>query len=202
MKSKIFVLVSFILLIPALSFAQDTFCLRNFVQVSKKWDKVYTNFKFENRTGDCWLVRPTVGYSIKPWLKVDVSYEFNHAYSKESSHNAMAGLTGNLRQGNLSVMLKERYVSSWDIMDKGSYQQSNVLRSLFVVQYSIPNRIVNPFVSIELYSWEKWQKTRHNVGIKMRIDRHNEIEMSYMYMIFANRPNAIHGLTIAYNLGL
>lgn len=202
MKSRVCVLATFILLIPVLSFAQDTFSLRNFVQVNKKWNKVNTNFKFENRAGDCWLIRPTVGYSIKSWLKADISYEFNHCYERASSHKAMVGLTGNTRQGNLFLMLKERYVSSWAIMESGPYQQSNVLRSLFVAQYSIPNSIIKPFVGLELYTWDKWDKTRYNAGIKIKVDNHNEIEVSYMYMTFANRPNANHGLTIAYNLSL
>lgn len=200
MRIRKFIAVLIFAVISLTSSAQDSFMLRNHIQVTKKWDKFSTGIKFENRTKDCWLIRPTVGYTFKPWFKAELSYEFNHSYSKNPCHKAMLGLIGSIRQGNLYVRLRERYVSSWDITETGPYQHGNVLRSLLMVQYSIPGCIINPFASVELYTWEKWQKSRHLAGIKLPVDSNNEFEIAYLYMTFADRPSAVHGLNIAYNL--
>ena len=200
MRTRRFIAILSFTIISFASSAQDSFMLRNYIQINKKWNKFSTGLKFENRTNDCWLIRPTFGYSFKPWLKTEASYEFNHSYSKNPCHKAMIGLIGSMRQGNLYIRLRERYVSSWEAVESGPNKHSNVLRSLLSVQYSIPDCIINPFVSVELYTWEKWQKSRHIAGIKLPVDSHNEFEIAYVYMTFANKPSAIHGLNIAYNL--
>jgi hypothetical protein len=103
---------------------------------------------------------------------------------------------GTLKQGNLSVSLRERYIHSWS-PEIG--EQGDVLRSRLKTQYSIPNSRFKPYLAVEVFTWDKWKKTRHYVGTTYDINNHFEIEGYYIYYTFDGKP-AEHVLGIGLNI--
>lgn len=53
-------LVVLLLMTALAASAQDSFCLRNKIKITKGWGKAYTALQLEHRTQDCWFVRPIV----------------------------------------------------------------------------------------------------------------------------------------------
>lgn len=153
----------------------------------------HDNFRY--RTVEDWYTRTTVGYKFRPWLKADVAYDYIWEPSGVT-HKALFDLTGTLKQGNLSVQLRERYLHNWL---QGSPVQGNELRSRLKTQYSIPGSRFKPFLAMEVFTWDRWKKTRHYAGTTITLNGHFEIETYYMYYVFASKP-AEHVLGIGLNM--
>ena len=200
------VLLAFLLLLSCTSVtAQDTFCLRNKIKVTKGWDKAYTALQLEHRTQDCWFVRPIMGCRFTPWLKGDVAYEFRQKYSHDLKQRGLVSLTGTLRSGDLSVSLRERYVLEFSKKDGASAfgPGKSVLRSMLTAKYSIPNTIFSPYLSTEAFTWKTWEKARFSAGTLLRVSERSSFDVFYMYTIFASQPAASqHALGICYYLSL
>lgn len=171
--------------------------------------EVYHNFKDSNWFGsiyfehdnyqykrlECWYTRLTVGYKITSWLKTDIAYDF----MKEPgyiTHRGVYDLTATLKQGNLSVSLRERYIHSWS---PSISKHSDVLRTRLKAQYSIPNSRFSPYLAVEVFTWDVWKKTRHYVATTFEINDHFEIEGYYLYYTFSGAP-AEHVLGIGLNM--
>lgn len=149
------------------------------------------------KSTECWLIRPVVGYKFTKWLKFDVGYDF---LKKPSSlnHRARFSLTGTLNQGGLSVSLRERYIYAYN---QDARKSSHVLRTQLKAQYKIPQSIFKPYVAVELFTWEKWQKTRHYVGTLIDFNEHHGLDLFYMYYTFDGKP-AEHVIGVGYNITL
>lgn len=155
---------------------------------SEKW---YGSVRAEYRGTDnlksteCWFIRPVVGYKFTSWLKFDVGYDF---LKKPSSlnHRGLFSLTGTLKQGGLSVSLRERYIYAYN---QDAKKSSHVLRTQLKAQYKIPQSMFKPYVAVELFTWEKWQKTRHYVGTLMNVAKNFDIDLFYMYYTFNGKPS-------------
>lgn len=161
----------------------------------------FTTFYFEHdnyqyRRLECWYTRTTVGYKLTKWLKADVCYDFMHKPVADS-HRALFDITGTLKEGNLSVQLRERYVHSWT-PELG--EQGNVFRSRLKTQYAIPGTKFKPYLAMEVFTWgDTWKKTRHYVATTYEINEHFQIEGYYLYYTFAGMP-AEHVLAIGLNM--
>jgi hypothetical protein len=160
----------------------------------------FTSFYFEHdnyqyKRLECWYTRFTLGYKINSWLKTDVAYDFMQEPT-HITHRGIYDITATLKQGNLSISLRERFVYSWS---PSISKQSNVLRSRIKTQYFIPNSRFSPYLAVELFTWDVWKKTRHYVATTYRINDYLEIEGYYLYYTFATSP-AEHVLGIGLNM--
>lgn len=160
----------------------------------------FTSFYFEHanyqyKRLESWYARLMFGHKINSWLKADVAYDFMQEPGF-ITHRAVADVTGTLKQGNLAVSLRERYIHSWS-PEIG--EQGDVLRSRLKTQYSIPNSCFKPYLAVEVFTWDKWKKTRHYVGTTYDINNHFEIEGYYIYYTFDGKP-AEHVLGIGLNI--
>ena len=185
--------------------AQDTFCLRNKIKITKGWDKVYAALQLEHRTQDCWFVRPIVGYRFNPWLKGDVAYEFRQKYSHDLKQRGLVSLTGTLKSGRLSISVQERYQLEFTRKDgtAGFGSGRSGLLSILTGKYSIPDSIFSPYLSAEAFTWKTWEKARFSAGTLLRVSERSTFDVFYMYTIFASQPAASqHALGISYYLSL
>lgn len=144
---------------------------------------------------ECWYTRLTLGYKINSWLKTDVAYDFMQEPGY-ITHRGVYDIAATLKQGNLSVSVRERFIHSWS---PGINKHSNVLRSRLKAQYSIPNSRFSPYLAMEVFTWDVWKKTRHYVGTIYEINKHIELECYYLYYTFASSP-AEHVLGIGLNM--
>ncbi|MBR5542312.1 MAG: DUF2490 domain-containing protein [Bacteroides sp.] len=162
----------------------------------------YTTFYFEHanyqyKRLESWYARLIFGNKITSWLKTGFAYDFMQEPGY-ITHRAVAEVTGSLKQGNLTVSLRERYIHSWspEVDEWG-----NVLRSRLKVQYTIPESPFKPYLAMEVFTWDGWKKTRHYVGTACSINEHFEIEGYYVYYTFVNKP-AEHVLGIGLNIAI
>ena len=65
---------------------------------------------------------------------------------------------------------------------------SHALRSYLIAQYQIGKSPFAPYLAIEMFTWDKWQKTRHYVGTEIKVSEHSSFDIAYMYYTFANKP--------------
>lgn len=160
----------------------------------------FTSIYFEHdnyqyRRLECWYTRFTVGYKINSWLKTDVAYDFMME-PDYITHRGVYDITATLKQGNLSVSLRERYIHSWS---PSIGKHSDVLRSRLKAQYSIPDSRFSPYLAIEVFTWDVWKKTRHYVATTFEINDHFELEGYYLYYTFKGAP-AEHVIGIGLNM--
>lgn len=137
-----------------------------------------------------------VGYKFTDWLRAGINYDFL-VEPEAIAHRAVAHVTGTLKEGNLTVSLRERYQYIWS----GGVTRANELRSKLKAQYAIPGSRFSPYVAVEVYTWDKWLKTRHYVGTTIDITQKIAFEAYYMYFVFSNQP-AWHIIGLGLNINL
>jgi len=170
--------------------SDNTFGGWEFVEVNHDFkNRFFGTFYFEfdnydfNRM-ECWYSRFTGGYKINSWLKTDVAFDI----MKEPStyfHRYMFDLTGTLKQGNLKVAIRERIQQTYTVESKS---RKHILRSRLKAQYAIPKSAFTPYIAIELFTWEKWNKTRHYVGSTFKLSKIADLDFYYMYYTFDGKP--------------
>ena len=203
---KLFFIVSFIFFcVPIFSQEKEednTFGGWEFLEVYHDFNETnwFTSFYFEHanyqyKRLESWYARLMFGYKFNNWLKADVAYDFMQE-PDFITHRAVADLTGTIKQGNLTVSVRERYIHSWS---PEVNEQGNVLRSRLKAQYAILNTRFKPYLAVEVFTWDKWKKTRHYVGSTYSINNHLEIEGYYIYYAFDGKP-AEHVLGIGLNI--
>lgn len=142
----------------------------------------HDNFQYK-RLDLCFLGM-TVGYKITKWLKVDAAYHLMIEPDR-IAHRAVVDVTGSLKEGNFSFSLRERYQHKWAL---SSPNLANELRSKLKIQYAIPNSRFKPYIAIELFTWDKWLKTRHYVGTDVVLNKYFVFDVYYNYYLFASKP--------------
>lgn len=201
---KVLVVVFFVLTGLVCRAQEEDSCLGMWADVqvnhsfSENW---YGSVRAEYRGTDnlkstaFWFIRPIVGYKFTPWLKFDVGYDY---FKKPTSlnHRALFSLTGTLKQGGLSVSVRERYIYSYN-QEAGT--STNVLRSQLKAAYKVPDSMFKPYMAVELFTWAKWQKTWHFVGTQIDFNSHHGLDLFYVYATFDGKP-AEHVIGIGYNL--
>lgn len=197
-----------ILMCSVITFAQEkesqenTFGGWEFLEIAHSFNNSnwFTSLYFEHdnyqyKRLECWYTRLAVGYKINSWLTTDVAYDFMQE-PDYVTHRGVYDISATLKQGNLSVSVRERFVHSWT---PATSKHNNVLRSRLKVQYSISNSRFSPYLAIEVFTWDIWKKTRHYVATTYKINNHFEIEGYYLYYTFAN-ASAEHVLGIGLNM--
>lgn len=187
--------LSLILFVPIFALAQssehDDFGIWGDIQATKNWDKFYVALRAEGRSNnmsrslDCWYIRPIIGVKPLKWLKIDAAYDFLMLPEQRIRHDFLFSITGTLKKENLSVSLRERYMMMWIQQDN---KFSHALRSYLIAQYQIGKSPFAPYLAIEMFTWDKWQKTRHYVGTEIKVSEHSSFDIAYMYYTFANKP--------------
>ena len=163
----------------------------------------FASFYFEHdnyqyKRLECWYTRTTLGVKLLPWLKADVAYDFMQEPSWHT-HRAAFDLTGTLKQGNLKLSIRERYMHDWT-PETGS--SGNVLRSRLKAQYSIPDSRFSPYLAVEVFTWgDEWKKTRHYVACDYDLTPSIQLEAYYLYYAF-NAVPAEHVIGIGANFYL
>lgn len=206
----IFAVVAAVLLVSAPAGAQETedntFGGWEFFEVnhdfgSSRW---FGTFYFEHdnyqyKRLECWYTRTTLGYKICKWLKADIAYDFMREPGDVNCHRAVFDVTGTLKEGNLKVAIRERYMHNWR---PALGTQGNELRSRLKVQYSIPDSRFSPYVAAEVFTWgDTWKKTRHYVALDYNLNEHVQFEGYYLYYAFNGLP-AEHVIGIGVNFDI
>lgn len=180
----------------------NTFGGWEFLEISHSFKNShwFTSLYFEHdnyqyKRLECWYTRLTLGYKINSWLKTDVAYDFMQE-PDYVTHRGVYDISATLKQGNLSVSVRERFVHSWT---PAIGKHGNVLRSRLKAQYSIPDSRFSPYLAVEVFTWDVWKKTRHYVATTYKINEHFELEGYYLYYTFAGSP-AEHVLGIGLNM--
>lgn len=150
----------------------------------------------EYRRLDMFFASAGVGYKITDWLKAGVAYDFM-VEPEALAHRAVAYVTGTLKAGDLTVSLRERYQYIWS----GGVTRANELRSRLKAQYAIPGSRFSPYLAVEVYTWDKWLKTRHYAGTTFSITDKIALEAYYMYFVFSSSP-ARHIIGVGININL
>lgn len=198
----IFTLMLTFFQLPASS-NDDTYGGWEFLEVSHDFTpKVWSSFYFEHdnlryRTLDVFYTRLTTGYKFTKWLKNDVAWDW-FKERKTHYHRFLYDLTGTLKEGNLTASIRERYVLTHH---PSNHTQSSVLRSRLKTQYAIPDSRLKPYLAVEVFTWDKWEKTRYYVGTTVKCNDWLEFECYYLYYVYAKKP-AIHLLGLGFNLDI
>ena len=118
-RFKITILVAALsLLIPGALQAQenDRFGGWEFFEVNHEFGNgpFFAKFYFEfdnyqfNRM-ECWYTRTSFGLKLFPWLKANLAYDYLR-YPSFTTHKAVFDVIGTLKQGGLTVSIRERYM--------------------------------------------------------------------------------------------
>ena len=94
--------------------------------------------------------------------------------------------------------LGRQYVHSWT---PSAGKRGSVLRSRLKVQYDIPESRFSPYLAIETFTWDTWQKTRHYVACNYNINKTFQLETYYLYYSIKNAP-AEHIIGLGLNIYL
>lgn len=212
MKAKLGILTLVLLLFPSLSTAQerDDYGYWNYIQINKAWKdasgsggpciglrgEYRTMERF--RTTDILFIRPTIGYRFNSLLKSELSYDYCRRASG-LQHKFMFSTTLSLKSGPLGVSLREMYVRT---LSTSSGAWSNRLRSKLNVQYTFPESGLKPYLAIEIFSWSKWDNTRHFVGMTAPLGSCCSADLFYLYLTTSGTPRARHvaGLGFTFDL--
>ncbi len=194
-RFKITILVAALsLLIPGALQAQenDRFGGWEFFEVNHEFGNgpFFAKFYFEfdnygfNRM-ECWYTRTSFGLKLFPWLKANLAYDYLR-YPSFTTHKAVFDVIGTLKQGRLTVSIRERYMHDWT---PSLGTQGDVLRSRLKVQYSIPETRFSPYLAVEVFTWgDVWKKTRHYVACDYDLSKSVQLEAYYLYYAFNGLP--------------
>lgn len=179
-------------LLAVLPLQADDFGSWHFIQATKSLGSsgAYLGFRAEYR--DCndfsaterWFLRPIVGYRFTSWLKGEVMYDFMRKPGDIQIHQGIAALIATLREGPLTVTLRERYQYSYNAT---AGTARNYLRSYLKTAYALPDSRFTPYLAVELFTWDTWIKSRHYAGTSIRLTPACSLEAYYLYHTYASQ---------------
>lgn len=132
--------------------------------------------------------------------------------------------TGTLKSGQLSASVRERYICSfkpmgddftidppgiygpaespassaptgyYSIGDGDYFTIGHILRSKLTVSYTADDGVCKPYLAVEVFSWDRWQKTRYYVGSDFKVSDQCTLSPFYMYLTFADKSYGQHTL--------
>lgn len=176
----------------------------HFVEISHKfgYSKVTGMLYFEHENYqykrlDCWYLRPGIRYSVFPWLKLGLSYDYLKV-PDTYGHRVVPEVTGTLKEGRLSAYLRFRYLHTWKPeLDT----EDNELRTRLLVSYKIPDLKVMPYVATEIFTWgNTWRKSRHYVACTYDVTNYMQAEAFYMLTFSDKDPQHILGLGLNFTI--
>ncbi|MBQ3723533.1 MAG: DUF2490 domain-containing protein [Bacteroidales bacterium] len=78
----------------------------------------------------------------------------------------------------------------WSQIDLGAKISDKwALRTRGKVAYAIPETRFKPYVSCELFTTDKWEKTRYYLGTTCKLGEHSTLDLFYLYYVMAGVPN-------------
>ena len=172
------------------------------VQVMKPIDKAFLTARLEHRSNskfgntECWFLATAAGYKFTPWLTTDLGYEY-WSIGGNPCHKAVFGVTGAVRQGDLSVAWREKYELAFNPGKPGA----STLRSRLRAQYIIPESAFRPYLMAELFSWDGWKRSLYYVGTDIVISKACSFDLFYCYHLQAAGP-AVHTAGVGFTLTL
>lgn len=180
-------------------------------QLNSTW---YGNLRLEYRTitatddagerGDLglnlWFARATFGAKLLPWLKADLGVdrmETPSAYKLRLLPTA----TLSLKQGALTVALRERYVAAYTPSAPEGDRWSHVMRSHLKVGYNTSGHLLAPYLAVEVYGWQNWQQTHYFAGTQLKLTKRSTVDLFYLFATSKTAPDA-HILGFGYDLNI
>lgn len=173
------------------------------LQVNKSLgEKGYSMLRLEHRsvnsmrTTEAFFLVAGAGLSLTPWLKADLGYEYWNVFrdgNRAPIHKAVLTANGTLKREGLVVSLREKFEYAMPEVGKNSF----TLRSRLRAQYTIDGYKFRPYAMAEVFTWDKWVRSLYYVGGDLVFDRHNSLEMFYLYHL-PNGGTPIHILGLAY----
>lgn len=170
------------------------------LQANKGWQKAYAFARLEHRSNNGFGSTEAIftsiggGYKIASWLKADLSYEYWDINPDLNFHKAVLSGTGSMTKDGLSVSLREKLEFA---VNPANSATSFTLRSRLRAQYSFTDSIFRPYVMSEIFTWKSWIRSLHYVGTELAIDRHNCVDLFYMYHL-PSGGQAVHLLGVGY----
>ena len=171
-------------------------------RISEKWTG---GLWFEHRskdnagTLDCALVMPYVNY--RPWRHLQLGYSSEFIQTLGGwLITCRPSVTLLLGEGNLSFALRELPIYTHDCTS-GSGKWA--LRTRGKVAYAIPDTRFKPYVSCELFTTRRWEKTRYYAGTTCTLGPRSTLDLFYLYYVMAGTPNRerhVFGLGYAFKI--
>ena len=202
-KKHFFIILFFLLPIYALNNCGDTLKGWSFFEIDHTFNKhLYGYFYFEHdnieyrKTEEYWT-RLMLGYRYNKWLKTAVGWDW---FQNPDGHYYRYVLDniGTIKEGNLTVSLRERYLLTHTPLN---HTVNHLLRSRLKAQYAVPQTRLTPYLSVELFTWDNWKKTRYYAGTTVRCTDWMDFEAYYMYYVYNGKPAShIIGLGLNFNL--
>jgi hypothetical protein len=157
-------------------------------RISEKWTG---GLWFEHRskdnagTLDCALMMPYVNY--RPWRHLQLGYSSEFIQTLGGwLITCRPSVTLLLGEGNLSFALRELPIYTHDCTS-GSGKWA--LRTRGKVAYAIPDKRFKPYVSCELFTTRRWEKTRYYAGTTCALGPRSTLDIFYLYYVMAGTPN-------------
>lgn len=172
------------------------------VHVNKSWGKPYMAFRAEHRSNqslsntECWFLLASGGYRLTDWLSSDASYELWNIAGAQH-HRLVLTASEALRQGNLSVTLREKYEYTFA---PGGGTYSN-LRVRLRAQYAIPDSAFRPYMMAEVFTWGAWKRSLYYAGTDIVLGRNVALDLFYLYHLQQGGPY-VHTLGVGLVLNL
>lgn len=201
-------ILAMMLLPPLMGYAQqeddNSFGGWHFVEIAHKFGnsnvKGMLYFEHENyqyKRLDCWYLRPGVRYNALSWLKLGLSYDYLKV-PDTYGHRLVPEVTGTLKEGQLSVSLRFRYLHTWK---PELHTQDNELRTRLLVSYKIPTLKLMPYVAAETFTWgNEWRKTRNYAACAYDITNYMQAEAFYMLTFSNQKPQHILGFGLNFTI--
>lgn len=170
------------------------------LQLNKGWQKTYAFARLEHRSNnnfgstEALFTSVGAGYKFAPWFKADLSYEYWDIKPQLNFHKAVLCGTGTMVKDGLSVSLREKLEFA---VNPDNSATSFTLRTRLRAQYNFPESIFRPYVMSEIFTWSSWIRSLHYVGTELAIDRHNCVDLFYMYHL-PNGNQPVHLIGIGY----
>ena len=201
-------ILAMMLLSPLLGYAQqeddNSFGGWHFVEIAHKFGNSNVTgmlyFEHENyqyKRLDCWYLRPGIRYSVLPWLKLGLSYDYLKV-PDTYGHRLVPEVTETLKEGRLSVSLRFRYLHTWK---PELHTQDDELRTRLLISYRIPNLKLMPYVATEAFTWDnEWRKTRNYVACTYDVTNYMQAEAFYMLTFTKKETQHILGFGMNFTI--
>lgn len=165
-------------------------------------DKIKAQLWFEARTKDgctaidCFDILPSVSFSVLPFLDLGLGAEFvDSRVRKDIGFRPFATL--HLSSGPLAFSLREMpFIEVYNDQTPTSVS----LRSSIKTSYTIPSTRITPYINIEVFTKQHWDKTRHYAGVDFGLGKRSSLDVFYMYYSFALKDFQRHLLGLTYNV--
>ena len=176
----------------------------HFVEIDHKFgnSKVTGMLYFEHENYqykrlDCWYLRPGIRFSVLPWLKLGLSYDYLKV-PDTYGHRIVPEVTGTLKEGRLSASLRFRYLHTWK---PELHTEDNELRTRLLVSYKIPDLKLMPYVATEIFTRGNiWRKSRHYAACTYDVTNYMQAETFYMLTFSDKDPQHILGFGLNFTI--